>query len=130
MTGLLKSIFILLGTLSLGLGVAGIFIPGLPTTPFILLTAGLYVRSSDTLYRFLVRNKHLGRYVREYQTNKGLTLKTKLYSIVIMWIMILTSSLFLIHVLYIKLIVLAIGIAGTLVMGFLIPTTHKDIHKL
>jgi len=123
---MVKAILIIFGTLSLGLGIAGLFIPGLPTTPFILLASGLYVRSSEKLYQLLIRNEHIGKYIKEFQTNKGMTADTKLFSISIMWIMILVSSLFLIHVFYLKILVLVIGIIGTVVMGFLIPTIHKD----
>ncbi len=56
----LKSILILLGTLSLCIGVIGIVVPGLPTTPFLLLTAGLYIKSSDKLYTKLISNRLVG----------------------------------------------------------------------
>ncbi|MBW6479367.1 MAG: YbaN family protein, partial [Bacteroidales bacterium] len=58
-----KILFAFLGTLSLILGVIGIFVPGLPTTPFLLLTAGLYMKSSERLYKLLISNKYLGPYI-------------------------------------------------------------------
>lgn len=120
---LFKTILILLGTISLFLGVAGIFIPGLPTTPFILLTAGLYLRGSDRLYKKLVSNRHLGSYIIAYHSNRGMSARIKLFSIGLMWIMIALSTHLFIDQLSIKLIVTGCGIAGTVVMGFIVPTT-------
>jgi uncharacterized protein len=119
---ILRAIYILLGTISLGLGILGIFVPGLPTTPFLLLTAGLYVKSSKRLYLLLISNKHVGPYIVEFRTNKGLTLKAKLYAIAMMWTMILLSAGFLIHPVAVKLVVLGVGLVGTIVMGFAVPT--------
>jgi len=123
---MLKLTLILLGTISLGIGVTGIFIPGLPTTPFLLITAALYARSSDKLYHRLLEAKFVGSYIKEFRRNKGLYLQTKIFSIAVMWIMILVSVLFLIPSSTGKLIVLGVGAIGTIVMGFLIPTSAKQ----
>ncbi len=123
---MVKLILIFLGTLSLILGVAGIFIPGLPTTPFLLITAGLYIRSSESLYRNLINSKFLGSYIINFQKNKGLTLVSKLYAISTMWIMIFISAYFLIPLVHTKLIIIGAGIIGTIVMGFIIPTVHQQ----
>ena len=118
---MLKPILIILGTLSLILGIIGIVIPGLPTTPFLLLTAGLYLKSSDKLYNKLISNKILGSYILKYRENKGITLKTKIYSITIMWFMVSLSAFVFIDNLAIKIILFMIGGIGTLVMAR-IPT--------
>lgn len=123
---MLKQLFIFLGTLSLALGITGIFVPGLPTTPFLLLTAGLYVRSSDRLYHKLISSRFLGTYIHNFQREKGLTLSTKLYSIAVMWIMIFISVFFLVPSLISKLIIVGAGIIGTIVMGFILPTIHHQ----
>jgi len=120
----MKIIFIILGTISLGIGITGIFIPGLPTTPFILLTAGLYMRSSERLYQWLLSNRHIGPYISEYRRNKGMTVRVKLASIFMMWAMILFSGFFFLESLTSRLILAGVGIAGTLVMGFIIPTVR------
>ena len=123
---MVKLLLIIFGTISLFLGILGIFIPGLPTTPFLLLTAGLYVRSSEKLYHLLLNNKYLGPYINEFRTNKGLTRMTKFSSICIMWVMISISTIFFLSNKNLKLIIIAIGIIGTIVMGFIIPTTNKN----
>lgn len=119
---ILKFLLILLGTISLGIGIIGIIVPGLPTTPFLLLTAGLYVRSSDKLYQKLISNQYVGSYIMDFQTKKGLTIKVKIASISLMWIMIIISTLFFIDLLVVKISVLILGLIGTIVMGFIIPT--------
>jgi uncharacterized membrane protein YbaN (DUF454 family) len=121
---LLKPILVLFGTMSLGLGIIGIVVPGLPATPFFLLTAGLYLRSSEKLYNKLLSNKWIGRYIIKYQTNKGLTKRSKIVALVIMWSMIALSCLAFITSLPVKTGVLIAGLTGTIVMGFLIPTVH------
>lgn len=122
---MLKIVLIILGTVSLFFGIAGIFIPGLPTTPFILLTAGLYVRSSEKLYRKLLINKYLGPFISEFRKNKGMNIQTKVYSIILMWIMIFISAYFFISTLTPRLVLVAAGIIGTIVMGFIIPTVKN-----
>ena len=120
-----KIILIILGTISLAIGVIGIFVPGLPTTAFLLLTAALYMRSSDKLYQKLLANKILGPYITDFQVNKGMTRRTKLHAIGTMWFMITISSVFFIDPLSIKLIVISLGIIGTIVMGFMVRTVDK-----
>jgi uncharacterized membrane protein YbaN (DUF454 family) len=123
---MIKVILIIFGTLSLIVGVAGIFIPGLPTTPFLLITAGFYVRSSDKLYRGLISTKFPGSYIIEFQRKKGLTLVSKLSAILTMWFMIFISTCFLVSALFPKLIIIGAGVIGTIVMGFILPTIHNQ----
>jgi uncharacterized protein len=120
----LKVLLIALGTLSLCIGIIGIVVPGLPTTPFLLLTAGLYIKSSDRLYQKLITNHFVGSYISEFQTTKGMTQKTKLFAIATMWIMITLSCLLFISPLALKITVSIIGLIGTLVMGFIVPTVN------
>ena len=76
----MKALYILFGTLSLILGIIGIFLPLLPTTPFLLLTAALYVRSSPRLYNWLLHQKYLGNYIRNFRENKAIPLRAKIVS--------------------------------------------------
>lgn len=129
---LLKPIMIIIGTSSLCLGIIGIAVPGLPTTPFLLLSAGLYLRSSDRLYQKLISSKYVGSYIKRYQVNKGLTRRDKISALIPMWFMIALSCLLFISSLKVKIIVVIVGITGTVVMGWLIPTVphseSKDNH--
>ncbi len=121
---LFKTLLVFLGTLSLCLGVIGIIVPGLPTTPFLLLTAGLYIKCSHKLYQKLVTNRFVGPSILVFQTNKGMTKKVKIYSICIMWIMIIFSTFFLIRSPILRIIVLVSGFIGTIIMGKVLPTIH------
>lgn len=85
----MKALYILFGTLSLILGIIGIFLPLLPTTPFLLLTAALYVRSSSRLYNWLLHQKYLGSYIRNFRENKAIPLRAKIVSVSLIWITIL-----------------------------------------
>lgn len=115
-----KTILICLGSISLCVGALGVFVPGLPTTPFLLNSASLYLRSSDKLYQTLVTNKDLGSYIFKFRSDKGMTKRIKIYSICIMWIMLTLSCLFLTSLLLLKLLFIVLGIIGTLVMGYII----------
>lgn len=119
-----KILLIILGTLFLGLGILGIFIPGLPTTPFLLLTAALYLRSSERLYQKLISNKIIGKYIKNYTEKRGITFRTKIHAIGIMWLMIGISTIFLIEIIWVRVLVLALGIIGTIVMGFVVKTVR------
>ena len=70
----MKTVCIILGTVSLALGIIGIFLPLLPTTPFLLLTAALYFRGSPRLYQWLLNHKCLGPYIRSFRENKAIPL--------------------------------------------------------
>lgn len=120
-----KALFIILGSISLIIGVVGIIVPGLPTTTFLLITAALYVRSSDRLYNWLLDHKILGRYIRDYRKYRAITRNMKIYSISIMWIMILISALFFIENIYIRILLLLCAITGTFIV-LRVPTLKKD----
>jgi len=66
------------GSVSLVMGVIGMFVPMWPTTPFILLAAACFVRSSDRLYQWLLQHRHLGRYVRDFVSGEGIPRRAKL----------------------------------------------------
>ena len=77
-----------IGWLSVLLGVIGIFVPVLPTTPFLLLAAACFARSSRRFYLWLVNHKHLGPWIRDYLEGNGIPLKGKVYAIGLMWLSI------------------------------------------
>lgn len=73
------------GWLSVALGVIGIFLPVLPTTPFLLLAAACFMRSSRRFYLWLVLHPRLGPWIRDYLEGQGIPRKAKIYAIVLMW---------------------------------------------
>ena len=118
-----KALFIFLGMVSLVIGAVAIVIPGIPTTPFLLLAAALFMRSSDRLYQKVISNKIVGPYIREFRENKGMTRRTKIHAIGTMWVMIAISCIFFVDDWTIRLIITGVGIIGTIVMGFIVPTS-------
>jgi len=89
-----KKLLILLGFFFVGLGVLGIFLPLLPTTPFLLLAAALFARSSTRFYQWLLNNRWLGTYIRNYREGKDIPLKAKVLSITLLWLVIFYSVFF------------------------------------
>jgi len=122
----LKPIYIVLGTLSLILGIIGIIVPGLPATPFMLLTAWLYLRGSDKLYNRLLKHKYLGKYVDDFRSGKGMTMWFKLGSLLLMVIMVSISCIFLLEAIWLKSFVIGAALLGAVVMMFVIPTQKTN----
>lgn len=83
-----KIVLTIIGLLSLGLGVAGIFLPLLPTTPLLLLAAWCFIRSSSRLYDWLLNHPYLGEYIRNFRENKAIPLRVKVVSVVMIWLTI------------------------------------------
>lgn len=107
-----KYIFIILGTISLILGLLGVITPGLPTTPFIMLTGYLYMRSSPKLHEKL-KNHHLtGKYLN--RVSNGLSLKGRLISIGFMWVMISITAFIIFDYGKMRFIMLGLGVIGTI----------------
>jgi uncharacterized membrane protein YbaN (DUF454 family) len=80
-----KYLLIAVGSLSLLLGILGIFLPLLPTVPFLLLTAYCFARSSNRLYSWLLQHKTFGSYIYHYQTYRAITRKTKILAVSFLW---------------------------------------------
>ena len=108
----MKYLLIILGSISLVLGIIGIFLPLLPTTPLLLLSAALYVRSSEKMYQWLIHHKYLGTYIRNFREHRAIPLRAKIISVSMVWISLIYCSITISENLWIKamFIVLAIGI--------------------
>ena len=106
-------IFIISGSLFVVLGVVGIFIPLLPTTPFLLLAAACYIRSSERLYTWLMHNKWFGDYIRSYREGQGIPKKIKIAVLLFLWLTIGYSVLFVLPhwILKTLLICIAVGVS-------------------
>ncbi|MBO4960089.1 YbaN family protein, partial [Butyricimonas sp.] len=106
-------------------GIIGIFVPGLPTTPFLLLSSWLFYNSSKRLHDALHRSKWLGPYLRRFQERKGVGWKTKAVSIVCMWTMISISAFVVFESWYVRLLLLGLGVIGTCSVLFIVPNAKK-----
>ena len=79
-------VYLFIGSLSLILGVIGIFLPILPTTPFLLLSAALFFRSSPRAYDWLLTHIYLGPYIRSFRDDRMIPLRDKSISISLLWL--------------------------------------------
>src|SRR5690606_21314044 len=83
-----------IGTLAVVLGLIGIFVPLLPTTPFLLLASACYARGSTRMANWLVSNRLFGRYLMDFQAGTGIPLKTKIVALLVMWVSLAISAYF------------------------------------
>ena len=111
-----KIIFIILGSLFLGLGVIGIILPGIPGTPFLLIASACYVRSSSRLYGWLMHHPVLGTHIRAFREHRAMSPKSKIVALCSMWIAIGFSTIFVFDQLAVRIIMVAAGGVGTTVI--------------
>lgn len=120
-----RRLLIAAGTISTAIGIVGIFVPILPTTPFLLLAAACYLRSSQKFYNWLLNARFIGAYVRNYLQGKGMPRKVKIITILLLWVTITGSIIFAVQALIIRVILLIIAI-GVSVHILLIKTTKGN----
>lgn len=109
----MKILLAILGSVSLALGIMGVFLPVLPTTPFLLLSAALYMRSSQRLYEWLMSHKHLGAYIRNFREHKALPLRVKVVSVTMVWATLLYCAIFVAREWWMSAVFVAIAIGVT-----------------
>lgn len=108
-----RGLLIAAGTLSVALGVIGMILPVLPTTPFLLLAAYCYARSSQRFYDWLMTNRWFGEYIRNYREGRGIPLRHKIVSISLLWLTIGYSALFVVPIWWVRILLFGIAIAVT-----------------
>lgn len=114
MKRIFKAVLAAAGTVFLLLGIIGIFVPILPTTPFLLLTAYCYGRSSERFYRWLLNNRWFGVYLRNYREGRGIPLPNKILTLTLLWLTIGSAALFVLSAWWSRLLLCAIAIAVTI----------------
>lgn len=108
-----KIVLFIFGILSLVLGIIGIFLPLLPTTPFLLLSAYCFLRSSKKSYDWLINHKVFGEPIRNYMEHKSIKKNTKIGALVFLWVSLFVSIIF-IDILFVRLILVTVGIGVTI----------------
>jgi hypothetical protein len=109
-----KILLIIAGTFFTVLGVIGIVMPLLPTTPFLLLAAACYTRSSERLYRWLINNKYLGTFIRNYRSGRGISIKMKAMSIFVLWATIIYSAFWVADDIWLRIILFLVASGVTI----------------
>jgi uncharacterized membrane protein YbaN (DUF454 family) len=112
------------GCTSVVLAVLGLVLPVLPTVPFLLLALACFSRSSNRFYAWLVRHEQLGPMVRPYLNGQGMPFKTKLTAIALVWGSIFISAVFLVNLLWVRIVlpIIALGVTFYLLR---LPTAEK-----
>lgn len=103
----LKGVFIFIGIISLSLGVVGIVLPILPTTPFLIFSSVCFLKGSDRCHAYFTKTKIYKKYVSDFTEKKGLSLKRKLIILLVADILIVTSML-VVKNLYMNIVLLTI----------------------
>ena len=116
----MRVFYLVLGCISVVLGTIGIFVPGLPTTPFVLLASWCFYRSSPRLQAWLLQS-FLGKYIREYRDKGGLPLRKRISILLLMATMVAISTIFFISSMPIRIVVWSAGLIGCIVVGFVVP---------
>jgi uncharacterized protein len=122
--GIYRYLYFISGVLLVAIGIIGIFLPILPTTIFLILASACFIKSSQKANEWLRNHKILGMYIKNYQDKSGLTLKSKIFNITFLWIMISVSAIFFTELWYIRFLLLAIAIGVTI--HLLMIKTKKD----
>jgi len=111
---LTKRMLIAIGFFFVGIGVIGIFLPLLPTTPFFLLAAVCFARSSERFHKWLLNHKLFGKYIKGYQGKERIPAKIKILTICLLWVTIILSGFILLRELYVRVILFVIAIGVTI----------------
>ncbi|MCT2535887.1 YbaN family protein [Aquibacillus koreensis] len=104
MQGLKRYLLISFGTLSLILGLLGIILPLLPTTPLLLLSAYCYGKSSNRLHQWLLDNRWLGKYIKQFKAGEGIPLRAKITILLLLWVSTSYSIIVLIPFIFVKIL--------------------------
>ena len=107
-------ILTIVGLLALGLGILGIFLPVLPTTPFLLLASALFLRSNRRLYTWLMEHPKLGPYIKNILLHKSIPMRVKVGSISMIWLTLLNCAVFVAEHWAMRLMFIVIAIAVTI----------------
>lgn len=121
----LKHLLNLIGIIAVVLAFLGVFLPLLPTTPFLLLASFCFARGSTRLHRWLLSNPVFGKYLSDWEQGKGLPMRAKIIVLTIMWIS-MGYAIFRLHHLGLQCMLAVIGIAVTTYLVRFVPTYRED----
>ncbi|MES2319512.1 MAG: YbaN family protein [Pseudomonadota bacterium] len=117
----LKNALNVIGIIAVALGILGIFLPLLPTTPFLLLASACFARGSERLHRWLLGNKLLGTAIRDFEQGKGMPRKAKIMALVLLWVS-LAFSMFQVRSMPLVALLATVGAGVTAYLLLFVPT--------
>lgn len=120
----MKILLTVIGSIAVALAVLGLFLPLLPTTPFLLLASACYVRGSERMHRRLLDNPVFGEYLRNFEAGKGIPRRAKLIALTLLW----ASLLFSIQQFRIVPLQIVLAAIGTAVSIYLLKMKTLDKH--
>lgn len=123
-----KTLLLVLGSISLALGVIGVLLPVLPTTPFMLLAAFCYLRSSRSLYDWLINHRVFGTYIYNYMTYRAVTRKTKSMALFFLWLT-LFISIVIVDNLHLRIFLAVVGVGVSIHLLHLKTITLEELAK-
>lgn len=118
-----RVLLLIIGFISLGLGVIGVFLPILPTVPFLLLSSFCFIKSSKRISIWFENTNIYKKHVRSFKENKAMTLKTKLYILIPVYVMLITLF-FIKDILAMRIAIVVLLVVKTIV--FIIIKTLKE----
>lgn len=107
-----RALLLTAGMSSLALGVVGIVVPVLPTTPFLLLAAACFLRSSRRLHDWLVSHRVLGAFIADYLQHRAVPRRTKIVAVAVLWAGIGLSA-YVVQNVWVRLALLAVAVGVT-----------------
>ncbi len=119
-----RTLWIILGSALVAIGAIGAVVPGLPTTIFLILAAACYIRSSQTLYDWLISNKTFGPYLKDYREGKGMPRNAKILAVSMIVLFAGYAALFAIENLWVRVMVAVTGLIGIFYVLFKVPLTE------
>lgn len=105
----IKLFFNLVGMIAVMLGIVGIFLPLLPTTPFLLLASACFMRGSTRMHHWLLNNRLFGEYLKNIHDKRGIPRKSKVVTLILLWAS-LSVSIYLMQALWLKLFLVGCGL--------------------
>jgi uncharacterized membrane protein YbaN (DUF454 family) len=123
-----KGLLVITGTVAVVLGAIGVFVPLLPTTPFLLLAAACFIRSSERLYGRLIHHRWFGSYIQNYREHRAMTLRAKVAGLVLLWTVIGYSALAVVSAWWLRLILVLVAVAVTVHLLHL-KTLREDMSR-
>jgi uncharacterized membrane protein YbaN (DUF454 family) len=122
--GRMRHVYVAAGTVCLGLGILGIVLPLLPTTPLLLLAAACYARGSERFYHWLLNHRWFGPHIRNYRDGAGIPLRAKVTAVTLVWATILLAVVFAVELPWVRVLLIAIA-AGISAYLLRLPTLRR-----